>query len=242
MCLANALLSISLSQNWTNASVTMTPNVKPTGVPSLNRPSLWYHEQEGVLYTGFAGDVSFFGNSPPLPPQSVWSFKPDGTGSGSWNQVISSDASVLSGIIQPCAGVTAYGPDSAWYLGGFPASHGFPLNLDPSSQVWIPGMVEFNMASKSFTNSSATEYNTNGAVLNGVMHYVPSFGQYGMVLVMGGTTMPYNTTGLVSFEAVSVFDPAKKEWFNQLTTGNAPSPRIQFCAAGINSTNNTYEM
>ena len=240
MGVANALLSINLSQNWTNASVAMTPNVKPTGVPSLNRPSLWYHEQEGVLYTGFAGDMSTFGNSPSLPPQSVWSFKPDGAGSGSWKEVISSDASALSGITQPCAGLTAYGPDTAWYLGGFPASDGFDWNA--SSQLWLPGMIEFNMASKSFTNSSATEYNANGTVLNGAMHYVPSFGQYGMILVMGGITMPFDKAGLVGFETVSVYDPGKKEWFNQTTTGDAPSPRMQFCVAGINSTNNTYEM
>ena len=253
MCLANALLSISLSQNWTNVSVAMMPNIKPTGVPSLNRPSLWYHEQEGVLYTGFAGSMSFFGNSPPLPPQSVWSFKPDGTGSGSWKQVISSDTSVLSGITQPCAGLTAYGPasawylgglltahgaDSAWYLDGLPASDGFELNLDKSVPVWLPGMIEFNMASKSFTNSSATEYNTNGTIVNGAMHYVPSFGRNGMVLVMGGITK----AGMVSFETVSVFDPAKKEWFNQTTTGNAPSPRVQCCVAGIDSINDTYEV
>ena len=240
MVLANALLSINLSQNWTNASVTIMPNVKPTGVPSLNQPSLWYHEQEGVLYTGFAGDTSFFGNHPALPPQSVWSFKPDGTGSGSWDEVIRSNTSALSGITQPCAGLTAYGPDSAWYLGGFPAEDGFEWN--PSNMQWLPGMVEFDMASKSFTNSSAAEYNTNGTVISGAMHYVPSFGQNGMVLVMGGITLPYTKDGLVSFETVSVFDPAKKEWFNQSTTGNAPSPREQFCVAGINSTNNTYEM
>ena len=239
MALANALLSIDLSQNWTNSTVAIMPNVKPTGVPSLNSPSLWYHEQEGILYTGFAGYTSFFGNSPSLPPQSVWSFKPDGTGSGSWNEVITSDASALSGITQPCQGLTAYGPNSAWYLGGFPGEDG--EEWTPTMQ-WIAGMVEFDMASKSFTNSSAAEYDANGTVIRGAMHYVPSFGQNGMVLVMGGVTLPLNKTGLVSFETLSVFDPAKKEWFNQTTTGNPPSPREQFCVAGINSTNNTYEM
>ena len=239
MVLANALLSINLSQNWTNTSVTITPNVKPTGVPSLDFPSLWYNEQEGVLYTGFAGAISYFSNSPQLPPQSLWSFEPDGTGSGSWKEVISPDTSALSRITQPTEGLTAYGPDSAWYLGGIPAQEGPDWSPD---QQWLPGMVEFDMASKSFTNSSAAEYNTNGTIMSGAMHYVPSFGQKGMVLIMGGITLPFNKIGLVSFETVSVYDPARKEWFNQTTTGSAPSPRMQFCVAGINSTNNTYEM
>ena len=49
---------------------------------------------------------------------------------------------------------------------------------------------------------------------------------------------------LIDFGTVSVFDPAKREWWNQTTTGNdsAPSPRVEFCTAGVNSTNGTYEM
>ena len=213
--------------------------MKPTGVPNLSSPSLWYNEQEGVLYTGFAGATSYFDNSP-LPPQSLWSFEPDGTGSGSWKEVISPDASALSGITQPVEGLTAYGPDSAWYLGGYPAQNGDDWTFN---QQWLPGgMIEFDMASKSFTNLSAVEYNVNGTVMRGAMHYIPSFGRRGMILVMGGITLPYNKDGLVGFETVSVYDPAKKEWFNQTTTGSAPSPREQFCVAGISSTNNTYEM
>ena len=233
------MLSIDLSQNWTNTSLVITSNVKPTGVPNLNYPSLWYHEQEGVLYTGFAGTTSLFGNHPSLPPQSIWSFKPDGTGSGSWNEVISPDASALNGITQPFKGLTAYGPDSAWYLSGYPAQDGYHWT---SAMQWLPGIAEFDMASKSFTNLSAAEYNINGTVIAGAMHYVPSFGQQGMILVMGGITLPYNMNGLVGFETVSVYDPAKKEWFNQTTTGFWPSPREGFCVAGIQSTNNTYEM
>ena len=61
---------------------------------------------------------------------------------------------------------------------------------------------------------------------------------------MGGLNgLTYNTTnGLIGLSTVSVFDPAKQEWWNQTTSGNAPSPRISFCTAGINSTNGTYEM
>ena len=103
-------------------------------------------------------------------------------------------------------------------------------------------MIEFDMASGSFTNLSATHYNMNGTVISGAMQYVPSFGSEGLVIVMGGITLPFNTTGLVSFDTVTVFDPATREWFNQTTTGNAPSPRESFCTAGVNSTNNSYEM
>ena len=47
-------------------------------------------------------------------------------------------------------------------------------------------MTELDMAAKSFTNTSASGYNVNGTVLLGAMHYVPSFGPNGMLLVIGG--------------------------------------------------------
>ena len=67
-----------MSRNWTNfATVPINSISKPTGVPSLNAPSLWYYNRDGVIYSGLAGTNSLFGNAPLLPPQSIWSFKPD---------------------------------------------------------------------------------------------------------------------------------------------------------------------
>ena len=62
---------------------------------------------------------------------------------------------------------------------------------------------------------------------------------------MGGLhrTAGYDSSdSLVDFGTVSVFDPAKREWWNQTTTGSKPSRRVDFCTAGVNSTNGTYEM
>ncbi len=103
-------------------------------------------------------------------------------------------------------------------------------------------MVHFNMSSRTFANISTPANLANGgAVTNGAMHYVPSFGPQGLFVAMGGDIIQ-NVPGLISFDTVAVFDPAKREWFNQTTTGSPPTSRLEFCTAGINSTNGTYEM
>ncbi|KAK3172617.1 hypothetical protein OEA41_005941 [Lepraria neglecta] len=102
-------------------------------------------------------------------------------------------------------------------------------------------MVEFDMTSNSLTNLSASGYNADGTIAQGAIHYVPSFGPNGMLVVMGRLTKN-DVAGLVDFGIVSAYDPAKHEWFNQTTTGNKPAPMEGFCTAGISSTNNTYEI
>lgn len=74
-----------------------------------------------------------------------------------------------------------------------------------------------------------------------VVHYVPLFGTNGLFVAMGGDTVQ-STAGLISFDTVAVFDPEKQQWFNQTTTGSPPTARIEFCTAGLPSTNGTYEM
>lgn len=68
---ASTLLSIDLSQNWTNPTVAMQSTTKPIGAPNLNSPSLWYHDSENLIYSGFAGWNSSFGDDPNLPPLSL---------------------------------------------------------------------------------------------------------------------------------------------------------------------------
>lgn len=229
------MLAIDLLQDWINSTVTIRSIIKPSGVPTFSSGSLWYHESEGLLYSGFSGQPSNFASNPSLPAQSIWTFKPDGTGSGVWSKAIDANAPTLKSVSQPVGALMAYGPESAWALGGCAAT-GDPYSRGRPQ----PGMVNFNFGSKTFTNESAIGYTSNGTVADGAMQYVPSFGPEGLLVVMGGT--PPIVDEQINFATVHVYDPAKQEWFNQTTTGDAPAARAQFCAAGVNSTNGTYEM
>ena len=211
-------------------------NAKPAGCVSLNSPSLWYHEPEGLLYSGFAGWQSkFMEEEIDMNNISIWTFASNGTGSGAWKDIIPSGSAALASLNRPNQAFQAFGDDSAWVLGG---SDSFM----PGGYPYLPSIVHFNMSSRKFENMSAPAYMiAQGAVDNGILLYVPSFGPKGLFIGMGGDTIQH-IEGLIHFDTVSVFDPAKQEWWNQTTTGSPPASRIEFCAAGINSTNGTYEM
>ena len=238
--LESTLLSIDLSQNWTNATVTIHSTTKPDGAPSLNNPSLWYHEAEDLIYSGFAGWKSFFGDEHNLPRLSLWTFKPDDTGSGAWNQIISAQSSVWAPLTRPVQPLMAFDSTSAWILGGTTSAW---IEGTPSKDL-IP-MVQFDMGLRLFSNFSAQCCNALGSIYQGALQYVPSFGPAGIYITMGGghrIADEDTSNSLIDFGTVSVFDPAKREWWNQTTTGSNPSPREDFCTAGVNSTNGTYEM
>jgi hypothetical protein len=41
---------------------------------------------------------------------------------------------------------------------------------------------------------------------------------------------------------VQIYDPSTKKWYEQATTGDAPTPRKEFCVAGVASQSQTYEI
>ncbi len=238
---ATTLLSIDLSKTWTNSSVQIHSNSKPDTVPNLVNPSLWYSQQDNVLYSGFAGRISLYADQPPPVELQLWSFKPDGAGGGSWNEVYGANNSAFGSITRPWRPMMAYGADNAFLLGGTEDFLTTPETAGKlSGEVPLPGLVQFNMTTKAFSNSSAAGYQPNGTAERGVMHYVPSFGPNGLFLVMGGDYIA--PADLRDFGTISIFDPSSKKWYQQATTGSVPKARVEFCTAGVNSTNGTYEM
>lgn len=219
---ASTLLSIDLTHNWTNATVAIQSNTKPNGAPNLNSPSLWYHESENLIYSGFTGWNSSFGNDPNLPSLSLWTFKPDGSGSGAWNEIIPAESPMWSRMTRPGQPLMAFDSNRAWVLGGITSEW-----IEwASPEMLIPGMVQFDMASRSFSNFSVQCCNATGGIYKGVLQFVPLFGPEGIFIAMGGQNEIGNngvTAGLVKFGKVSVFDPAKQEWWNQTITGSEPS-------------------
>ncbi|KAI4161582.1 MAG: hypothetical protein LQ342_004723 [Letrouitia transgressa] len=238
---STTLLSVDLSKDWNNATLVIKSTSKPSGVPNLSQGSLWYDEKSGLLYTGFTGRSSNY-NSPQIYPMSLWSFKPDGTGSGSWNEEINSDDPVWNKLTRPVRGFVGQGAGNAFVLSGVAMSLTSQETQDAENDILLPGLVQFNMTTKKFTNSTARGYSYNQTAQNGGMHYVPSFGPSGLYVVMGGVNITDGDDWNIPFDNISVYDPENGKWFNQTATGNIPEPRREFCLAGVNSTNGTYEI
>ncbi|KAH6626111.1 hypothetical protein B0J18DRAFT_464151 [Chaetomium sp. MPI-SDFR-AT-0129] len=81
---SNTLLSLDLTHDFTNDSVTIQSVPKPTGVPNLSHGGIWINQKEGTLYTGFSGTASRFGDQA-FSPQGLWVFTPDDSAGESSN-------------------------------------------------------------------------------------------------------------------------------------------------------------
>ncbi|KAL8830529.1 MAG: hypothetical protein Q9191_001376 [Dirinaria sp. TL-2023a] len=131
----------------------------------------------------------------------------------------------------------AQSPETAFILGG--------TDEVQKSELPFGGMVQFNLHSHTFLNKSAACCDATDGIHRGVMHFIPSFGPSGLLIAMGGQNgigARGDLKTLIDFSVVSVFDPTKQAWWNQTTTGTPPASRIEFCTAGIDSTNKTYEI
>ena len=97
-------------------------------------------------------------------------------------------------------------------------------------------IVQFDMSSQTFRNASVQCCNTAKGIAAGAMQYVPSFGPEGLFFVLRGANG--GTQGaahdLLDFATVSVFDPAKQEWWIQSTI--RVSPVLEYSSAPPAST------
>ncbi len=127
----------------------------------------------------------------------------------------------------------ASGGDAAVIFGGWADSEG---------SMVLPGMVYYNMSSQTSTNLTIVCFLLDdNVVYPSSTHYVPPFGPEELFVSMGGQAK-LSYEGLIGFETVFVYDRNMQAGFNQITTDKALSPRIDFCTAGVASTNGTHEM
>lgn len=197
------------------------------------------------MYAGFSGAAPRF-NTPSPYALGLWSFALDGQGGGNWSAVSAATTEIKKSLTRPYQGLSTWGGESAFTIGGFINDLTSPATVNYTGNRPIPGIVKYNMTSGTFTNSSAAGYNHNGTAERGVLHYVPSFGPEGIYVLLGGDISGYQGyspgSDLQSFSQITIFDPSTGNFYNQTATGNIPEGRIEFCATGINSTNQTYEM
>jgi hypothetical protein len=176
------LLAIDLSNDWTNSSVSIQSISKPTIESSLVSGGLWV--DQGVLYTGFAGRQSRFNTTSGTATRGLWSFIPDGKGSGSWSPVENTANADWSSLARPYDPLVAAGNGVGYFLGGFEVNDTQADSGNGSSD--ISGMITYNFTSKTVSNDSVTGVYMGGVDQMGGMQFVENFGPEGILVAFGG--------------------------------------------------------
>lgn len=108
----------------------------------------------------------------------------------------------------------------------------------------ISGLLTYDMETAIWTNesSNALDYVSWG----GSATCLPDIGSKGLILFLGGTKSTESGTEgnqtPVSFANVTMYDPETKEWYWQITSGNPPDGRVDYCTVGVQGPNGTFEM
>lgn len=110
----------------------------------------------------------------------------------------------------------------------------------------MSGLLTYDFASKTATNTSVSIASTEGSEQFGSILYVPNFGKKGILVSVGGfigaMKAGEDDEKLVSMDTARIFDIDSNAWFEQSTSGTSPAPRQEYCMAGVASDNQTYEI
>lgn len=180
---SNQLIAIDLSQDWTNSTVVLNTIAKPNA-PDLTDGGIWVDQNNHQLYIGFAGRRSFMGNNQPQQ-LGLWSFKPDGQGSGTWNNLSSTADPDFNVRQRQFSSQVASGGGVGYSLGGFYIN---TSNPDPSAhQILASGLMMYDYSSKQRTNLTVTgtQLSTTGGGQLGGMVFSSNFGSKGILLAAG---------------------------------------------------------
>ncbi|PSR83356.1 hypothetical protein BD289DRAFT_370071 [Coniella lustricola] len=232
---SDTLLYIDLDNDFTPDTASIESISKPSGAPNLEWGGVWTND--GIMYSGFAGHFPSFGDKA-WQDAGLWSFEPNSDGTdGTWTNLNSTATSSISDGPRPYLGSIASGNGTGFFLGGL---RDYTAN---DTSVPTSGLLSYDFASNTVSNTSVTGIASSGFTSHGRMHYVPNFGPAGVFISAGGRYEDLTgETYMQSLATIQIFDPATKTWYEQATTGDTPQTRVEFCMSGAPSTNDTYEI
>lgn len=223
----NFTSGIDLSKDWTNSSLDLTRTERPSQLSSLNSEALWFDDERKIVYSfgGIQSDATDYLRSLDAPSPSIGKFTPDGQGGGFWNEAVGLVGSPFpQGITAQSNGATVSDGSTAYALGGWTRSDNYLRKL------WTPGLLSFDMADQTITNSSdggyVQDYTHPGTMIN-----IPNYGSRGILIVLGGG----NYNHIRGFNNITIYDKGEQKWYYQVATGDIPRPRAFHCAVGIQS-------
>ena len=246
----NTTYGIDLSKDWTNSTLDLVQTTRPSDAVALVSESLWFDEQQNSIYC-FGGLKSYANevlNSLAPPVESIWGFKQNDNGSAAWYQVIGpvSTTPFPPNVHRIARGMSASDGNRAYYLGGFYSGVTSPSTSDVYSgdRIASPGLLMFDFNTYTITNSSDGGYLSSqitkaGDWPPGAMINIPAYGDDGILVVLpsGRDRQDF------AFNNITLYDKQNQKWYSQITSGDIPQPRSNFCAAGVEGDGkNSFEM
>ncbi|KAK3113319.1 hypothetical protein LTR53_009494 [Teratosphaeriaceae sp. CCFEE 6253] len=245
----NDFLTMDLTTTWQRASPSLTGLPQPSGPPPVSLGYLWNSYDSLFLY---GGEFSWKPVTTP-EPMSVWEYNIQ---SQSWiehsNPTTSSGDSADSNgdPVQRSAegaGVSVPSLGRGFYFGGHQDGYTTPGWSQSTARIYLQSLLEFtfpgyannqvNALSDGKTAGSDGNYrNITSAGLqahagftmraDGVLMYVPGFGEQGILLALAGGT---NVT-FTQMDNIDIYDIASSNWYKQATSGPTPTIRVNPCA------------
>lgn len=241
---------MDLTKSWDRTSPPLTGLPKPVGPPAVSNGYLWTSYESLYLYGGIYSD------SPPAEPDpvSVWEYRiadqewiehasPETTGGNN-----SAPAGQPVGRSGEGAGLSIPELGLSYYFGGHQDLYTTQGWSNQIARIYLKSMLEFTHPGYMNTGVEGLGIGGSGAPENGayrnitegglqdtagfteradgVLVYVPGWGESGIVLGLAGGT---NAT-FTDINTIDIYDVATSTWYKQSTSGTAPSIRVNPCA------------
>ncbi|KAK4497755.1 hypothetical protein PRZ48_010408 [Zasmidium cellare] len=245
----NNFLSLDLTKTWQIASPSLTGLPQPSGPPNVSLGYLWNSHESLFLY---GGEFSW---KPAVSPtaNSLWEYN---IASSSWiehSDPQSSSGVSAPDDNQPVqraaegAGVTIPSLGRGYYFGGHLDGYTTEGWSQSTPRLYLQSLLEFTFPGYSNNQVNALSSNkqagstgvyrniTEGGLqssagftqrADGLLIYVPGFGDEGILLALaGGTNETYT-----QMNNINIYDIANSTWYTQATSGSTPKVRVNPCA------------
>lgn len=234
--LVNATLSIDCSSSWSPDTVEIREISKPQSLPTLSNQNLFTDASRNSFYV-WGGYVPFDESA---DSSNLWKFNADGDGGGSWVREAPGNADFFVDLERTENGATTSSPGAGFVFGG--------KILDSKSKATgqnEKGTVTFDFGSKNWSQNSEGPFSPDQTLWGATASFVEGFADEGLIFLLGGMNRRDEpAAGYLDFETVHFFDIAKRDWYEQKTTGDVPGVRFHHCAVAMtdSSSNDTTEM
>lgn len=245
----NNFLTLDLTKSWNIASPSISGLPQPSGPPAVAMGYLWQTYDSLFLYGGE------FSDSPPESPLPVSTWEYD-LKSASWTEhsnPTTSAGNSSDGGNTPVqrsaegAGLSVPELGKSWYFGGHLDLYTTEGWSNQIARVYLKSLLEFthpgygntgvdSLGSKNAAPEGGVYRNiTEGGLqaeagfterADGVLVYVPGWGEDGILLGLAGGT---NET-FTEMNVIDVYDIANSTWYKQSTSGTSPPIRVDPCA------------